>query len=148
LCEQPCYLTDQPVLALYDSIGNVAVPVGIIALTNIALIVRVLWQKRNRPDAWRRQRKLTIQLLLMAALFIIMWFPLTINGLIYTYTLLPMSGFLQWKYFLFLPNILTMIIPIILLPLLPNLRQTVFIWRNIAVAPEPNNIRRLPNAEI
>jgi hypothetical protein len=148
LCEQPCYLTDQPVLALYDSIGNVAVPVGIIALTNIALIVRVLWQKRNRPDAWRRQRKLTIQLLLMAALFIIMWLPVTINDMIYTYTLSPMSGFLQWKYFLFLPIILTMIIPIVLVPLLPDFRKVVLKWHNNTIVPEINNIGRLPNVEI
>jgi uncharacterized BrkB/YihY/UPF0761 family membrane protein len=148
LCEEPCYLIDQPILSLYDSIANVAVPVGIIALANVVLVVRVLWQKRNRPDAWRRQRKLTIQLLLMAALFIIMWFPVTINGLIYTYTLLPMSGFLQWEYFLFLPSVLTMIIPIILVPLLPDFRKVVLKWHNNTIVPEINNIGRLPNVEI
>jgi hypothetical protein len=117
LCEEPCYLIDQPILSLYDSIANVAVPVGIIALANVVLVVRVLWQKRNRPDAWRRQRKLTIQLLLMAALFIIMWFPLTI-------------------------------IPIVLVPLLPDFRKVVLKWHNNTIVPEINNIGRLPNVEI
>jgi hypothetical protein len=132
---------------MYGTIADVVVPTGVITLANVALTIRVLWQKRNQQEAWRRQKKLTIQLLSISVLYIVFWFPLTINGLIYTYTSSPLLGDLQWKYFLFLPSVLAMIIPFVLVPHLSDFERIVFKWRGATVTPEINNIRRLPNVQ-
>jgi hypothetical protein len=41
-----------------------------------------------------------------------------------------------------------MIIPIVLVPLLPDFRKVVLKWHNNTIVPEINNIGRLPNVEI
>jgi uncharacterized iron-regulated membrane protein len=127
--------------------GNIALQILIIALANIFLVGRVLWQKRNRQEIWRRQRKLTRQLLIIAVLYILFWFPLTIDGLIYNFTLSPIAGDLQWKYFFFLPSVLAMVSPFVLLLFLPDFRKVVFKFQGTTVTPAINHIPRVPNGE-
>jgi hypothetical protein len=117
----------------------------VITVANVILIGRVLWQKRNQQEAWRRQRKLTIQLLSIAALYIVMWLPLTINGIMYTCSGSDILGNLQGEYFLFLPAVLTTLIPFVFLPFLSDFKKTVFKWREITVAPSTINMPRPPN---
>ncbi|UJR31083.1 hypothetical protein I4U23_018591 [Adineta vaga] len=81
-CGIPCYLFSNPVLATYDLIADIVVPVLVVAIANVSLIIRVIWQKRQHQVSWHRQRKLTRQLVTIAILYILFWFPLTFNGLI------------------------------------------------------------------
>jgi hypothetical protein len=107
----------------------------IIALANGFLIGRILWQKRHWQRAGHRQRKLTIQLSSVAALYIIFWSPLTINGLICTFTSSSTSLELQGEYFLFLPYMVVMFLPLVSLPLLPDFKKALVKKRQPTVEP-------------
>ncbi len=53
------------------------IPTAIIFLSSIALLVRVLYQKATlrRKICWRKQRKMTIQLIFLAILYQLLNFP-------------------------------------------------------------------------
>jgi hypothetical protein len=84
-CVQPCY-TNDPVLFNYDWVFNTAFPLMTIALANIILIVRVIRSmrktRRRQSLIWKRQRKLTLQLLALSLLYIVGWAPSTILSII------------------------------------------------------------------
>ncbi|UJR12113.1 hypothetical protein I4U23_016291 [Adineta vaga] len=118
---------------------HTALPLSIITLGNVTLVVRVLWQKRHRQDDWQRKWKLTTHLLLFAIFFMIAWYPLTINSIVYMYTSSSVSTSLQVTYFFFLPTLLEMILPIISLFILPDFKKIVFRCRKITVTPNTLN---------
>jgi hypothetical protein len=68
----PCVF-DKTVLGIWDLIAHQFIPTLIIVIFSIALIGRVLRQKRkmNQPIQWRKNRKMTIQLLFVSTLYII-----------------------------------------------------------------------------
>ena len=72
-----------------------------------------------------KQRKLTIQLSTVAVLYILFWAPLTVNGLIYTFTGSEFALEIQGEYFLFLPYMVVMFLPLVSLPLLPDFRRAI-----------------------
>ena len=142
LCLQPCYLFDQPLVATFDFIANISVPIAIITLANGILIGRIFCQKRRWQQILSRHRKLTIQLLSVACLYIIFWAPLTINGLIYTFSQSELSLYLQDNYFLFLPSVVVMLLPLATLLLLPDVRKVLFTKRQITVAPKNTPMKK------
>ena len=135
LCLQPCYLSDQPALATFDFFMNYAFPIITMTLANGSLIGRICWQKRHWRNTLQRQRKLTIQLSSVALLYIVFWTPLTVTGLMYTFTLSPELPELQGDYFFFLPYMVDMFIPFISLPLLPDFRKVLLGKRHAPVLP-------------
>ncbi|CAF1031272.1 unnamed protein product [Adineta ricciae] len=74
-----CALSN-PVLYKYNTIAHQFLPVTLIIILNIALLFRVLWQKSrlNRSVEWRKQRKMTIQLLSASILYFIFMGPRTL----------------------------------------------------------------------
>ncbi|CAF0795777.1 unnamed protein product [Rotaria sordida] len=124
-CELPCYLTDQQVLATYDFIANVVFPVSAIAIANISLIFRIVRHKRRHQIAWRRQYKLTRQLVSIAVIYTVFWFPLTFNGLIITFTSSAILQSIQVDYFFFLLHMVPSLLPFISLACLSNFMKTI-----------------------
>ncbi len=116
LCLLPCYSTDQPNLAKYDFVGMDVFPIIIITVANISLIIRVVWQRRHGPAAaWRQQRKLTIQLLGIAVIYMIFWFPLAFNGFFLLFWPSPALKEIQVDYFFYLLYMVPVLIPFFLL---------------------------------
>jgi len=117
----PCYLTIQN-LALWDTIVHGIIATFLVALFNIALFGRVLWQKRRRLD-WRRYKKMAFQLLSISALYLSINFPLMIIFIV------QLGGFPNWgvdvqRYFYFLSILLQYLLPFVCLPYLSGIGQT------------------------
>lgn len=74
----PC-LYDNVFVITWDLICHQIIPTIIIVTFSIALLVRVLYQKASlrRKIQWRKQRKMTIQLLSIAVLYQLFNFPWT-----------------------------------------------------------------------
>jgi len=92
---------DYPTEAIgqWDDIGNNLVPVCIIVIFSVALLVRV-WRSKYRVHQrfqWRKYRKMAVQLLLITALYFIIYFPIAILVTIYIAGVL----FNGWSDFLF-----------------------------------------------
>ncbi|CAF2104627.1 unnamed protein product [Rotaria magnacalcarata] len=136
-CQIPCYLATQPALATYDFIENVAFPVFAIAIANGSLIFRIVWQKRRHQIGWRRQYKLTRQLVLVAVVYMAFWFPLTINGLITTFAPTSILISIQVNYFFFLVFMVPSLLPFTLLACLSNFTKTIFKKQPRFIVPIP-----------
>lgn len=78
-----CYLIYNRTLALYDWIGHNGLPTVIIIVANVLLIIRVIKKKHQhqQPMNWRKQRRMTVQLLSISLLFLIAWLPSLIIGI-------------------------------------------------------------------
>ncbi|CAF0786545.1 unnamed protein product [Adineta ricciae] len=75
----PCMLS-QSFLGKWDTICHQIIATFIIIISSSALLFRILRQKSrlNRAIQWRKQRKMTIQLLTISFLYLIFNFPRTI----------------------------------------------------------------------
>lgn len=129
MCDRPCYLMTQSSVATYDFVINIVLPILVIAVANISLIARVVWQKRNHSSSWHRQRKLTLQLLCIAVVYILFWFPMAFNGLflLFWFSNIRVLKQVQADYFLFLFYMVAILLPFISLTTLPALTRT---WCN------------------
>jgi len=69
-----------PIFYRYDSISNQFIPTFLIIILSLGLFLRVIWQKSrlNRSIEWRKQRKMTIQLLSISVLYFIFMGPRTL----------------------------------------------------------------------
>ncbi len=78
----PCILT-QPVIGKWEALCNQVIPTFIIIIISPALLLRVLKQKArlNRSIDWRKQRKMTIQLLSISILYLLLNSPRSITQL-------------------------------------------------------------------
>jgi len=78
----PCYQADS-FIGKWEFIVNNIVPSLLVAFMSIALLIRVVKQKRrlNRPNQWRKQRKMTIQLVSLSVLTVVFNIPLNIVSL-------------------------------------------------------------------
>jgi len=128
-------VNDQPAVATYDFLVNIGVPILIIAIANACLVFRVLSQKRYNHIAWCRQLKLTRQLLYIAVLYIVFWFPLIFNGLIMIFAPRSTLQELQVNYFFFLIYMVPILLPFISLNFLSDFTKTVFKRRPGTVSP-------------
>jgi hypothetical protein len=73
-----------PILSKWDTVCHQIIPTLIIVIFSISLLIRVLRQKLrlNRSIEWRQQRKITIQLLSISALYFLFNFPRAILQLL------------------------------------------------------------------
>ena len=127
----PCYL-NHPVFGVIDSIVNNILPVIIIVLFNFILVIRVYCQKRRlrQQNVWRRQRKMTIQLLCSSVLFLVPNMPLNIFILARLCGLKEDVGVDAQIYFDFLCYFVTFLYPFICLASVSELRKKIN-WRRL-----------------
>lgn len=73
VCVAACFLWTNSKMAIYELVMNGFVPVCLIAIFSVTLLVRVLWQKQRmgRQLTWKKNRKMTIQLLAVSTTFLI-----------------------------------------------------------------------------
>ncbi len=114
---QPCYYNNK-ILDLYDTLMNAAIPCFLIALFSIALVIRVLWTKYvrfRRPIQWRKYRRMTVQLSLIASVFVIFNLPLLIYYVMSTCGSLPTNADDEvLPYFLFSANFSVLLLPFVI----------------------------------
>lgn len=122
----PCYILYDPVLSLIDWWINYALPMIINIIANVHLIVRVIRQKTrlNQTLSLKQQRKLVIQVLSLATLYLLAWSPTLIVGFIQIIEDRESLQKAQYDYLIDFCYIVCLFIPWLILRLLPE----VFIW--------------------
>jgi hypothetical protein len=119
-------------------IGAIVFPVFAIFFANIFLVFRVVNQKRRHHASWRRQRKLTIQLIGIAFLYILFWFPMAIDSLLTTFAPSYFVIQVQINYLIFLVYMVSLFLPFISLAALPELTKKIFRRQERTIRPVPN----------
>ena len=129
-CSQPCY-TDSFVLFNFDWIVNTALPLVTIILANTTLIVRVIRsmrkiRQRRQSLTWKRQRKLTLQLLSLSYIYVFGWAPSTLVSIIRSFAQPNLlEDIPQLEYLNFLTYFVCPLQSLICLLGLPELRKSV-----------------------
>ncbi|CAF3723716.1 unnamed protein product [Rotaria socialis] len=116
-CNQsPCYLQD-PIMGIFDLFTNITMPTSLEAFFSVAFMLRVVWQKyRSRlPVQWRKQRKMTIQLMSLTALNLSVNCPLSILNIAHLCGLPSDIGVKASQYFSFLCYFVIFFLPFICL---------------------------------
>lgn len=87
LCTWPCYFYN-PNWARVDLFFNNYTPLVTIPLACTSLYIRVFIQKhklKQQPFKWSRDKKLILQIWAISTLYLAMWMPIQLTGLINTY---------------------------------------------------------------
>jgi hypothetical protein len=113
-----------PYIVIYARIAHNFVPTFIVVGSSLALLVRVIMQKRRvlrNQFTWRRCRRMIIQLMTIASLFLIVTMPVTFVSIV-QYCCSPTFGAaVQVPYLSFLIRFLNMLMPFVCLGLLPEI---------------------------
>ena len=147
-CIAACYLSASNTMAIYEFIANGFVPVCLIALFSTALLVRIVWkrQQMGRQMTWKKNRKMTVQLLGISTAFLVFnigYFVIALVQLVDD----PSFGANLLIWFLSL-NVCApqLVFPFLCLSTLPDLKRklTVLIpwYRHAAVEPHPLTMAR------
>ena len=139
-CVTACFIRASTVMNIYEQTVHGFVPTLLVVILSISLLVRVLWQKRRmtRSLTWRKNRKMTIQLLSVSCLFFFA------NVGFYTTTLAITIGYIDvgsllyaWVYLIAM--CLPPLLPFVCLACLPELRSKIkcsgLVRRNRLVRP-------------
>jgi hypothetical protein len=132
----PCYLEIQW-LAMWDTIVHGIAATFLVAIFNIALLIKILWQKHRHRQSWKKCRKMAFQLLSISALFLSLNFPLSITFLV------QLSGYPEWgvqaqQYLYFFSDLIQYLLPFVCLPYAPGIwprMKSFFAQKNPRVAP-------------
>lgn len=139
----PCYQAD-PLLGLWDFIGNNILPSLLVALFSGILLIRVVRQKRrlHQQVQWRKQRRLISQLLAISVLNIVINVPLNLVSLARLCGLPDDYGVEAQHYFYFSCYFLIFFFPFVCLFSYPEIVRKIPFLRlcrknpqNIAVMP-------------
>ena len=125
LCSSACFLDENPNLALYEFFAHGTIPTVLIALLSLALLIRVLRQKRRmgQREHWNRHRKIILQMISISSLFLVTNLPLCVVVLIQLFGL-PYFASNIMSYLFLLVYINPTILPFISILSLPGLKQT------------------------
>jgi hypothetical protein len=102
----PCIYYYVPIISIWELVCHQLIPIIIIIIFSFLLFIRVLWQKSrlNRTIQWRKQRKMTIQLLSVSILFLSLSAPGVFLSISYEFGLPRDIGiyYMPYAYFFFL----------------------------------------------
>ncbi|CAF1052241.1 unnamed protein product [Rotaria sordida] len=120
-----CYLIYNKVLGTFDWAANNGSPVVIIMLANMTLVIRVIRHKRRQRQAnsWKKQRRMTIQLLTISSLYLFAWLPSLIIGVTQQLNSPSFLANIQTDYTLDFIYLIALLSPWIYLKLLPELMK-------------------------
>jgi len=127
----PCYF-DDPLLGIWDSVVNSIVPTIIITIFSVTLLIRVYLQKRRlrQTNLWRKQRKMTVQLLSYSVLYLITNIPLNILFVAHLSGLPDDVGVYVQLYFDYLCYFVILLFPFVCLGILSELRKKLQ-WKGL-----------------
>ncbi|CAF1245501.1 unnamed protein product [Adineta steineri] len=129
--ELPCYL-GVPLLGIWDTVINSIIPTAIITIFSILVLARVYIQKRrlHQANLWRRQRKMTIQLLAICILYLAANIPLNLVTLGHICGLSPSFGADVQVYADYLCYFVTLLFPFVCLSTLSEMVKKVQ-WKGL-----------------
>ena len=112
------------------------VPIVIIAVANVTLIIRVIRQKRRceRITSWKKQRRMTIQLLSISSLYFLGWFPSMAIAVIQQLVSPTFLMEAQVDYIYDLVYLICLLLPWVCLGLFPEFTKWIwkrFLYRNV-----------------
>lgn len=122
VCAGLCF-TRNNALYLWDAIVHQTLPNLLIVIFSIALLVRVLYRKCRNHQAiqWRKHRKMTIQVLSIAILYLVFAFPISLLNLMYICGLSEDQGVELYEYLLFFNYLMLLFLPFACVLSLPEL---------------------------
>jgi hypothetical protein len=137
-----CYLVYSKVLGTYDWAVDNGLPIIIIIVANVALFVRVIRQKRRRQQqvTWRKQRRMTLQLLSISCLYFVTWFPNLCIGVVQQLFIPTFLIEVQFDYIFDLTYFICLLLPWICLGLFPEF--TNWIWKSVFYRDRAHNAVR------
>jgi hypothetical protein len=133
LCKWPCYFYNEN-WANVDLFFNNYTPLFSIPLFCSMIYVRVFIQKRSMKQQafkWKRDKKMILQLWAISSLYLGMWMPLQLTGLINTFWNPTFLLQAQIDYIYLFPYLIHLIYPFIVL--LTNKNELLLFNRNIVV---------------
>ncbi|CAF4148704.1 unnamed protein product [Adineta steineri] len=121
-CYGACYLYDV-VISTIDWIVSSFIPVVLTVIFNIILLLRVIYRKykMKRGNTWRTTRKLSIQLFSISFLFLSIYLPLIIFGLIRTWIDPYFLYVFTMTYLAYVAYFVSLLMPFICLISLPEI---------------------------
>ncbi len=130
-----------PLLGGLDSVVNNILPILIISIANFIVVFRVIYQKRrlNQANIWRKQRKMTIQLLCSSLLYLVPSLPLNSFFFAYLCGLPKTTGIQVQLYFNFLTYFIILLYPFVCLGSLPDLYKKIK-WKELVLLIRPRQI--------
>jgi hypothetical protein len=140
-----CYLVYNNILATFDWAVDNGLPVVVIILANVMLVARIIWQKRLRQQqiTWKRQRRMTLQLLSISCLYIIAWLPNTIIAVIQELGESSFIAQVQSNYILDLLYLVCVLIPWVCIGMLPEFKKWVLERLHLPL-PRCNTVAPIP----
>ncbi|CAF4612003.1 unnamed protein product [Rotaria sp. Silwood1] len=126
LCGSPCFKRESYILNWYDMLMHSVLPCAFIVTFSLALLIRVIKQKRRlqrKLFSWRKQRRMIIQLLSITCLYIIINIPLFIIIFIQQCCLKTFAVVEHDLYLFYLYYFLLIFLPFVCLGSLGNLRE-------------------------
>jgi phosphatidylglycerophosphate synthase len=116
---------NDPVLGIWDSVLNNIVAIIIMIIFSLVLVIRVYYQKRrlHQPNVWRKQRKMTVQLLCSCVLYLVPNMPLNILVFARLCGLSDDIGAEAELYFDYLGYFVILLYPFVCFGSLPELRK-------------------------
>lgn len=122
VCVDFCF-SQNHVLVIWDILFHQTLPNLIIVIFSTALLIRILYRKYRIHQAihWRRNRKMTIQLLSISILYLFFAFPIALMNLIYFCGLSENVGIELFEYILFFNYLMLLFLPFACVLSLPEL---------------------------
>lgn len=123
-CGGPCYFYE-PAISTFDQFTNLVFPVTVSSLASLALLIRVLWQKKHmqQRQMWKKHRRLVLQLLYIVILYNLLWLPMVTCSSIMLFSPIPQPLLVQLSIDI-LPNgiyVVILLCPFVSLMCLPEL---------------------------
>lgn len=122
LCTAPCFYQTKSI-GIFDWLFNIIIPVFSIAIANLTLIIRVTYcshRLSNNPNRRKKNRTMTIQLLLVSWLFLVFWLPIAVTGLIQQFFYSTFLIDIQFNIFFYLIYFIQLCLPFVCLFSLPH----------------------------
>jgi hypothetical protein len=121
----PCIYYYVPIISIWELVCHQLIPVITIIIFSCLIFIRVLWQKSrlNRTIQWRKQRKMTIQLLSVSILFLSLSAPGVFLSIAYDFGLPKDIGIYYMPYAYFFSYYVVFLFPFVCLGSLPELRK-------------------------
>jgi hypothetical protein len=141
VCDEfPCYLNDR-ILGTWDTVINNALSTFIICIASVILLVRVYLQKRrlHQPNLWRKQRKMTIQLLCGCVLYLSPNIPFNTLTFAHLCGLSNSIGLEAQLYADFLCYFVVILYPFVCFGSLSEIRNKVK-WRGFFLLKKPRQV--------
>jgi hypothetical protein len=127
ICGIPCFeITNNEIYGSLDLLFNIAIPLCIIIVANLALIARVIYETISRHQVihWRRHCKMAFQLWFISSLYLAGWLPFALTQLIQI-TAIPSFMVDQLETIFSLVYFIPLLLPVVYLGVFPQIMKNI-----------------------